>query len=544
MFDNSKTSSIKPAAYSFGQAESGINIDGMEVIGMYEKNIDDEQNNIMRILIMITLLAGASAIGYLFRFIGFPETNIVIIYLLAVIMTAWLTQGFMFGILASVVATIAFNYFFTKPYYTLTVNDPSYLITFVIMTITALITSTLTSHAKQSAFLARKNEAEAKAVYNLTNHLTDAKDIHDIASIATKAISDCFSCKAAILCFDENGTPENSFIQQVSDEKQTYRNISNVIEYKRRIEELRTPYDIGKEFYDWPIYGRESILAVIRIPKEAASSMKDMQSKLLRSMIESTSLAMDRYRSAEQRIKLREETIQERYRSNLLRAISHDLRTPLSGIMGTSEIIMGMTRKDDPRYSLAEEIHKDADWLHSLVENILSLTRLQDGKLIIKKQLEAVEEVIGVAVNHIMKRSPEYEISVKVPNELILVPMDANLIEQVLVNLLDNAIKHVSPEDEIEISVIEDEKTHMAIFTVSDKGTGIAADDLPNIFQMFYTSRSKRADVGHGVGLGLAICDAIIKAHGGSIEAHNRNDGRGAEFIFKLPTEVNNNEQL
>jgi two-component system sensor histidine kinase KdpD len=260
-------------------------------------------------------------------------------------------------------------------------------------------------------------------------------------------------------------------------------------------------------------------------------------------MIESTSLAMDRYRSAEQRIKLREEAVQERYRSNLLRAISHDLRTPLSGIMGTSEMIMGMTQKDDPRYSLAEGIHKDADWLHSVVENILSLTRLHDGKLIINKQLEAVEEIIGVAVNHVMQRSPEHEIGVSVPNDLLLVPMDAKLLEQVLVNLLDNAAKHTTPEEEISVSVTEDKETHMAVFTVKDRGTGITADDLPNIFQAFYTSHSKRADVGHGVGLGLAICDAIIRAHDGSIEAHNRKDGRGAEFIFRLPMEDDIDEQ-
>lgn len=510
---------------------------------MNEQNEDNEQNNIIRTVIMVMLLATASAIGYVFHLIGFPETNIVIIYLLAVIITAWLTHGFMFGILASVIATFAFNYFFTKPYFTLTVNDPSYFITFIIMTITSLITSTLTSHAKQSAISARNKEAEAKAVYNITKLLVDAKDIQDIVSIATSVVSDCFSCKAAMLCFDENGIPEHSYIQQISAGKQVQREVSDIGEFKQRTEELRADFDIGNEFYDWPIYGRESILGVIRIPIEAASKMKDNQIRLLQAMIESTSLAMDRYRSAEQRIKLREETVQERYRSNLLRAISHDLRTPLSGIMGISEMIMGMTQKDDPRYSLAQGIHKDADWLHSVVENILSLTRLQDGKLIINKQLEAVEEVIGVAVNHVMQRSLDHEIGVSVPDDLLLVPMDAKLLEQVLVNLLDNATKHTAPEEEISVSVTEDEKAHMAVFTVKDRGVGIADGDLPNIFQVFYTSHSKRADVGHGVGLGLAICDAIIRAHGGSIEAHSRKDGKGAEFIFKLPMEDGIDEQ-
>lgn len=130
------------------------------------------------------------------------------------------------------------------------------------MTITALVTSTLTSHVKQSALSAKEREAETKAVYNLTNYLTDAKDIHEIAGISVKALSDCFDCNAAILCFDSNGLPELSFIQQSTTEKQVRRKVDDIVELKHRIDGLRTGYDIGVEFYDWPIYGRENILGI------------------------------------------------------------------------------------------------------------------------------------------------------------------------------------------------------------------------------------------------------------------------------------------
>lgn len=509
---------------------------------MIELRFRNIQSSTYRIFLMIILLASASGIGYLFRYVGIHETNIVLVYLLSVLLTSWITQGYLFGIVASVIATLSFNYLFTEPYFTFTVNDPSYIITFAVMTITALVTSTLTSHEKKSAQSAMEKETETKAVYNLTNHLTDAKGINHITVIAIKAISDCFSCRPAMLCFDENGTPEKTFIQQVNPDKIVNREIGDIDEYKHRIDSLRTGYDIGQEFYDWPIYGRESILGVIRIPIENASQMNEAQTRLLQSMIESTALAMDRYRSSEQRIKLRDETIQERYRGNLLRAISHDLRTPLSGIIGTAEMLMDMTQPDDPRFSLAEGIYKDADWLHSLVENILNLTRLQDGKLVLSKQLEAVEEVVGGAISHIAQRSPDHEIIVSVPNELMLVPMDAKLIQQVLVNLLDNAVKNTPKENEISVSVVKDEYDHIAIFSVMDRGTGIADSDLPNIFQMFFTSRTRSADSRYGIGLGLSICEAIIKAHGGNIEAHNRNDGPGAEFHFSLPLEVKDNE--
>ena len=503
------------------------------------KNIIDF---VYRIFLMVALLSIASIIGYFFRAVGFPETNIVIVYLLAVLLTARYTKGYVLGILASIIATFTFNYFFTEPYFTFSVNDPSYIITFIIMTFVALITSTLTSRVKQSALTAREKETETKSLYGLTNHLTDAKDIADIAGIASTTISNCFECRAACLCFDENGIPEQTYIQQASTKKLVRRKTQNANDIKHQIEELRTAYDSGDEFWDWPIYGSESILGVIRIPKDNAELMNEVQTRLLRSMIESTALAMDRFRSTQQRMKSHEETIQERYRGNLLRAISHDLRTPLSGIIGTSEMLMDMTQKTDPRYSLADGIHKDAYWLHSLVENILKLTRLQDGRLTIKKQMEAVEEIVGSAVGHISKQSPKYDITVNVPDSLLLVPMDGKLIEQVLVNLLDNAVNHTPPENEISVSVTEDKILNNAVFSVTDRGKGIEVSDLSVVFQPFYTSRDKLADAQRGIGLGLTICDAIVKAHGGNIEAHNRTDGQGAEFIFTLPLEVIENE--
>jgi len=494
-----------------------------------------------KILLTIGIFVAASAIGYLFKYVGFSDTNIVVLYLLAVLIVAWLTRSFLFGVLSSLLATFLFSYLFTEPYFAFAVNDPNYIITFITMTITALITSTLTSHAKRSAKAAQEKEAETKAIYNLTNHLTDAKNIHDIASIAAKAISFSFSCKAACLCFDENGMPEQSFIQQVSNDNQVHREIPDIQEYKYKIDGMRTGFDEGEEFFDWPIYGSEVTLGVIRIPKDNALNMNDAQTRLLRSMIESTALAMDRFRSSEQRMKSREEIAKERYRGNLLRAISHDLRTPLSGIIGTSEMLLDMTDPEEPQYSLATEIHKEADWLHSMVENILNLTRLQDDGLALNKQIEAIEEIIGGAISHIAKRSPSYEIHVNMPDELIFAPMDARLIEQVIVNLLDNAINHSKPEDEISITVKPEYSKKWIKIMVQDSGTGIAPSDLPHIFQMFFTSRLYRSDAGHGIGLGLAICETIIKAHGGTIEAKNRTDGVGAEFVFTLPMEENTN---
>ena len=376
----------------------------------------------------------------------------------------------------------------------------------------------------------------------MTNHLTDATDNHEIASISINILSEVLNCQVACLCLGEKEIPEPTYIQQVAPEKQVKRNTEQVKCISDCLQGINTSYYIDEEFYNWPIYGRDNLLGLIRIPIETAIVMTESQNGLLRAMTESIALAMDRMIAAQQKMHYIEETQQERYRGNLLRAISHDLRTPLSGIMGTSEILMSMSSLSDPRHELAKQIRDDAEWLHSLVENILSLTKLQDGKLTLKKQLEPVEEVLGSAILHINNRYPLYEITVSMPNELLMVPMEPTLITQALINLLDNSIKHSSSDHEIIIKVEKDVEGNYAQFSVIDSGEGIKKESLPNIFKMFYTTSAKYSNSPSGLGLGLPICDAIIKAHGGAISGCNRLDGPGSVFTFTLPLEVSQNE--
>lgn len=484
---------------------------------------------------MAAFLSLATVIGYAFRYIGFPETNIVLLYLLGVLLTARYTKGYFYGAVASVLSIFAYNYFFTHPYYTFSVSDPSYIVTFAVMMLIALITSTLTAHVMQNAAEARERESEIKALYLLTNRLTDAEDIHNIAEIATEIVGGVMGCDAACLCFEKSNGPEHDFIQLNARAQLTRRQTENPEQIRRMADETQGGYYTDGEFYNWLIYGSHQTLGLIRIPLEKATQLTEVQIHLLRAMIENTALAMDRIIAAQQKAEYQERSKQEHYRGNILRAISHDLRTPLSGIMGTSEMLMDMSKHNDPRYELAKQIYSDADWLRALVENILSLTKLQDGKLSLNKRPEAVEEVIGGAMRHIMQRAPDREVSVSIPDELLLVPMDAKLIEQVLINLLDNALRHTPLGQEIGVSV--EAAADCARFAVSDRGCGIPEADVDHIFNIFYTTHGKHADAQQGIGLGLPICDAIVKAHGGTITARSRKGG-GAEFIFTLPLEM------
>lgn len=498
-----------------------------------------EKTAVRNTLFLIGIFLTASALGYLFGRIGFDETNIVLVYLLAVLATAWLTHSFVFGILSSFLATFLFSYIFAQPEFTFLVDDANnYIVTFVIMTLTALITSALTSHARQSEYAAREKEAQAKAIYALTNRLTGAKNMDDIAGAAVGSISVCFSCQAACLCCDSTGLPQRSFVQQGPAESQVHRELEqDPHTYKKALEAAGADCLKGREFYDWPIRGKETLLGVIRIPAAAGEAMGDAGVRLLRAMIESTALAMDRHRAAKQQMQFREETAKERYRSNLLRAISHDLRTPLAGIIGSCEMLLDMTDPCSPPYTIVTDMHKEAIWLHSLVENILSLTRLQDGSLSLCKQVEAVEEIVAGAVQRMAKREPECVIHVDMPEKLILAPMDAKLIEQVLINLLNNAVLHANVKDPVDIIVSENAAEKTVQFVVQDRGVGIVPEDLPHIFEMFYTRGRGHADAGQGIGLGLAICQTIVQAHGGRITGENREDGPGARFTFTLPAE-------
>lgn len=492
------------------------------------------------LLIFVMILIGTTLGGFLFRSIGFPETNIVLLYILGVLLISRFTNGYAYGLISSVFATGVFNYFFTEPYFTLSVYDSSYLITFGIMTATAFVTSTLTSKIKRNAEIAKQREANTNSLYRLTSRLTDSSKISEIAGIIVEMVNEIFRCPAGFLIFDEYQEPENTFIYQQVKGNQLHREVQDPQTLKHQIKELRTAFNVGEEFHDWPMYSRDMIIGTVRIPNKEASLMNASQIKLLHSMIESTSLAMDRVRSVLEQQKSKEEATQERYRANLLRAISHDFRTPLTSIMGTSEMILGLTTPEIDTHLLANEIYSEAERLHSLVENILALTRLRERKLVLEKQMEAVEEVVGSAIKVMRNRLAERPLCIKIPNEVLLVPMDAKLIEQVLINLLDNAIKHTRVNEEICISVTENTMKQQAEFHVADRGEGIPSSDLPNIFQMFFTGHISKKEKEKGIGLGLPICESIVKAHGGTIMASNRTDGQGADLSFTLPLQQEN----
>lgn len=236
---------------------------------------------------------------------------------------------------------------------------------------------------------------------------------------------------------------------------------------------------------------------------------------------------------------LRTETAKETMRANLLRSVSHDIRTPLTSIAGaTSALIDHPDLPVEEQHQLLEDVRDDAQWLIRVVENLLSITRMGDEQAKITKSLEAAEDIIAETLRKFRKRFPKIEVITQIPEDPLFIPMDPILIEQVLSNLLENAMNHGKVTSRICISVSQEHD--FARFSVIDNGRGISDEALHTLFDG--TLKHNETTTGDGkrnMGLGLSVCLAIIRAHGGTMDAHNLDTG--AEFYFRLPLQEEQN---
>lgn len=234
----------------------------------------------------------------------------------------------------------------------------------------------------------------------------------------------------------------------------------------------------------------------------------------------------------QEREKMLMDAEKEKMRANLLRAISHDLRTPLTSIIGTSSTYLdnsGITEQE--KISMVQNIYEDSNWLLNMVENLLSVTRIKGNDTSVVKSLEPLEEVVSEAVQRFRKRLPNSSVHIKIPDDFIMIPMDATLIEQVIINLLENAVYHANTKKPIDLNVsVHDDSVW---FAVIDYGIGINEALLGTIFDGYTPSQNHSCDSRKGMGIGLSICKTIISAHGGQIFAENHKNG--ATFTFTLP---------
>lgn len=472
---------------------------------------------------------------------NFGEQNVIMVFILSVLIISRTTEGYFYGVLASVVSVLLFNFFFTEPYFTFNAIGNGYPLTFSIMLLVALITSALTVRIKTQARLAVEREHRTEVMYEINKKLLATRGRENIVALVLDYAVKLFDRSVILYTINENAEMTGSFLQSKEEEDASFLNsedekaVAHWVFLNKKRAGAGTDTLMGAGAFYQPILIQGNALAVIGL--SCKGGILDHNNRLFLRMISPlVAMALERQRLSDEQRNILVETEKEKMRSNLLRAISHDLRTPLTGILGASSAILENEGTLNPKvnHQLVVNIKEDSQWLIRMVENLLSVTRIKEGSMNVTKTLEAGEEVIAEAVSRIRIRYPGRNILVKVPDELLEIPMDGTLIAQVIINLLENAIKHSNEEELIEIHLRKQQE--LALFEVLDNGRGIPKEDIPYLFESFIPGSEKPLDSSRGLGIGLSICMSIIKAHNGRMEAENRSEG-GAAFRFYLPLE-------
>ncbi len=521
---------------------------------------------------------------------GFSEANLVMVYLLAVVAIA-ARCGSLPSIAASLASVLIFDLLFTQPYYRVNVYDSQYLVTFAVMLIVGLLASTLTSRVRYQAETARRNERRAEALYRLSRRLASTAKTADLLRETEQIISEVFDAHAVIYLPNEEGkvrpilghvasfaasAKEFATAQWVLDHNEPAGAGTNTLPSSEALYlPLSTPDNVAGVMAIQPHQSERVSVRSSTKPEANAYRLKNRlipgslntqlsidARQLLETYATQIAFAIERNNLSERSQRAELESEAEKLRSSLLSAVSHDLRTPLAAIAGAassldanlkrehdhSERVSVRSSTDDRQepeanayrlmqstnHELLETIVDESQRLTQLVENLLHMTRLSSGKVQINRQWQPVEEVIGSALHRLEHLLTGREVKVQIEGELPLVHGDDILLETILVNLIDNALKYSPSHSTIEV---KSELTPCGIaMEVADRGCGILPGDEEKIFEKFNRGSGKNTDR-RGTGLGLAICDAIVRAHKGTITANNR-DGGGTIVRFTIPHET------
>ena len=459
--------------------------------------------------------------------------NLVMVYLLGVV---YIASRFGRGpsILASVLGVGICDFLFVEPYYSFTVADSQFLITLLAMLVVGMVISNLTVNVRSQAKVATHRERRAAVLYAMSKDLSASQNVNEVVRTAVRHLNSEFSSRNVILFPNQQGRivyprqkplPESlhgadlSVAQWVFDHKEMAGQGTNTLP--------------GAAAIYFPVHDEDRVVGVLALlPVNLRRVFLPEQQKLLETFLRQIGQAVARIQLAEQARLTHAQIEAERLRNSLLSAISHDLRTPLATIIGSASALtedQGHLQAQD-KLDLSRAILDEAERMSSLVNNILDMAKLDAGVLDLNRQWHPVEEIIGTVLTLAQKQLVGRPVQVHLPSDMAMIYADAVMIEQVLINLLENAVRYTPAATPLEIDVTA--TTQAVQICVADRGPGIPLGQEERLFEKFYQTRHEAAQ--SGVGLGLAICRAIVEVHGGHIFARNRSGG-GAEFIFTLP---------
>ena len=486
----------------------------------------------------LALLVLATATGFVFYKLGFSESNIIIVYILGVLLTAVATTQRVYSLVSSVLSVLAFNFFFTVPRLSLTAYDKGYPVTFVIMFVAAFIASGIAVRMKRHARQAAKNAYRTKILLETNQLLQKGREKSEIVALIAQQLTRLLKKDivfylpsdqglASPLVFGANG--EGAPALTTESEKAV---AAWVYQNNKHAGATTNTLGSAKCLY-LAVRLNETVYGVVGIAMDNRP-LDAFENSIVLSVLGECALALESENAICEREKASVLAKNEQLRANLLRSISHDLRTPLTSISGNAGILLASAEgiSAEKKQLLYTDIYDDSLWLINLVENLLSVTRLEDGSMKLHLTAELLDEVIAEALRHLSRQSAEHTIRVQQQDDLLMAKMDARLIVQVVLNIVDNAIKYTPVGSEIVISTRTE--NGMACVEIADNGEGLSQESKEKIFDMFYTANTKQADSRRSLGLGLALCKSIVIAHGGEISVLD-NPPHGTVFRFTLP---------
>ena len=498
------------------------------------------------IAITFGLLAAATAIGFLFQRLGFTEANIITVYLLSVLLASVLTRGYVCGVISSVLSVILFNYFLTEPRLTLRAYGSGYPVTFAIMLGASILTGTLAAKLKAQAKLSAKEAFRTKLLFDTNRALQGAADDSEIMLVTASQVSKLLDLDTVVFPAEEGSLKDGMLFEVGREECVPFDDPAEKSAAEWTFANNRPSGSGERQFADakyhyMPIRSGEYIYGVLGIGSEKQEQVVSDNS-MLQSVLGECTLALENHRNAKGREEAAVMARNEKLRANLLRTISHDLRTPLTSISGNADSLLlnGDQLDEETKKSLIADIGSDADWLVGLVENLLAITKIGDGSIKLDFSDQVVEDVLSEALRHIDKKASEHTIRLDCGNEPLLARMDARLIIQVIINLVNNAIKYTPKGSHITVSA---SKTEGGVnISVADDGPGISGRMRERVFEMFYTGDNYIGDSRRSLGLGLTLCRSIAEAHKSELMLSD-NVPHGCVFSFILPlSEVDLNE--
>lgn len=512
-------------------------------------HIEDHKFRWTDLMKVVLITAAATGISFCFYTLGLREANIITVYILGVLLTAIWTNGHLYGALASLLSVVSFNFFFTVPRFTLAANDPDYPVTFLIMLVASVISNTLATRVKKQARQSAQKAYYMELLINSNQKLQQGRDEQEIIQIAAEQVSAlldrpvlyALAMKGQELSFQVS--PQSEANKQLSAMTPEEKGVADwVIKNNKHAGATTNTLSHAHNLY-LSVRGNQEVMGVIGVPAKYYPPLEVFEKNLMISILNECGLILERRRLRDEKQKIALETQRERLRSNLLRAISHDLRTPLTSISGNAGVLMekSIALTEEKKQEIYASIYDDSMWLVDLTENLLSITRIENGTMHLQMNAELIDDVLREAIAHVDRQAARHHIRVNLEDDLLMAKMDARLIVQVIINIVNNAIKYTPEGSHICISAEKEDR--MVCIHIADDGPGISDEAKVHLFDMFYTAGIGKADSRRGLGLGLSLCQSIVEAHGGEIFVEN-NKPHGAVFSFTLLLEEVNLDRV